>query len=74
MKLEIYQVVRLRDGNEATILEIFNDGEAYEADVVIRQADIKADPPEHGKYELRTIYPSDIKSIFERVEMPFVTA
>ena len=74
MKLDMFQIVRLKDGSKATIVEIYNDGEAYEADVVIRQANIKADPPEHGKYETRTIYPSEIVAIFTEVETPFVAA
>ena len=73
MKLNMYAVVRLKDGHEATILEIFNGGEAYLADVVIREANANADPIEYGKYETRTIHPSDILSVFERVEKPYVT-
>ena len=55
-------------------MEIFNDGEAYEAEVIMQEADIEADPPHMGKREMRTIYPDDIKSVFERIEKPYVPA
>ena len=74
MKLDMFEVVRLKDGNEAVVVEIYNGGEAYEAEVIIQKADIKANPPHMGKREMRTIYPSDIKTVFERVEKPFVYA
>ena len=74
MKLEMFQSVRLKTGQRAVIVEIYNDGEAYEADVVIRQANIKADPPEYGKYETRTIYPDEITTVFTEVETAFTAA
>ena len=74
MKLEMFQVVRLTDGSKATIVEIYNDGEGYEVDVVIRQANIKADPPEYGEYETRTIFPNEIATVFTEVETAFTAA
>ena len=64
MKLNMFQVIRLKNGKEATIIEIFNDGEAYLVDI----------PLEDGGYNQEVIHPKDIKSIFERLEKPFVTA
>ena len=74
MKLEMFQSVRLKTGQRAVIVEIYNDGEAYEMDVTISEAIITTDPPILGKYETRTIYPNEISSIFTEVEEPFVTA
>ena len=64
MKLELYQKVRLRSGKTAHIVEIFNDGEAYMAD--IKLAD--------GEYIQETVYPNDIASVIVEVDKPFVPA
>ena len=71
VKLELYQTVRLATGQRATIVEILGNGEAYLADVVLLEADYKADPPVYAEFETETIYPKDITSVFESVEKPF---
>ena len=76
MKPEMFQPIRLKTGERAVIVEIYNDGEAYEVDVTISEAIINADPPIFGEYETRTITPSDIAAVFiiTETEKPFVTA
>jgi len=74
MKLEILQTVRLKTGEEAVILEVYNDGEAYQAEIFVTEADYTVDPPKSPKIRLDTITPSDIQSIFESVEKPFTAA
>jgi len=64
VKLEMFQTVRLNTGREAVIVEIFNNGEGYVVDI----------PLENGTYDQKVIHPADIKSIFERVEKPFLAA
>jgi len=61
MKLEMFTVVRLKTGQEATIVEIFKNGEGYMVDI----------PLNDGGYEQEVVSPSDIASVFERVEKPF---
>jgi len=60
----MFQSVKLKTGERGVIIEIFNDGEGYMVD--IRLSD--------GSYDQKTVYPSDIQSIFESVEKPYVTA
>ena len=62
MKLEMYQVLRLKTGEIGTVLEIFKDGEAYMVDIRL----------EDDTYEQRTIYPDEIASVFVQVEKPFM--
>jgi hypothetical protein len=62
MKVEIYQKIRLKDGRFGHIVEIFNDGEAYMADIAMPD----------GEFETETIFPKDIKSVLVEVERPFV--
>jgi len=58
------QSIRLTTGEEAIVMEIFNDGERYK--VKMQQGD--------GNYDQREISRSDIKSVFERIETPFTPA
>ena len=57
-----YDQVRLKTGKLASIVEIWELGVSYEADVEI----------EPGEYSTETIKHSDIMSVF--VEMPLQTA
>ncbi|MDR0819826.1 MAG: hypothetical protein LBN43_09695 [Oscillospiraceae bacterium] len=61
MKLEIFQKIRLKSGKTAHVVEIFNNGEAYLADVNISD----------GEYATETIYPEDIQSVIIEVDKPF---
>ena len=55
MKIEEFDKVRLRTGETASIVEVYNDGEAYEADID-RDGDIETD----------TIWPEDIVEVSRR--------
>ena len=57
MKIKMYDVVRLKDGREATIVEIYEQGKAYEADILI---DTSLEYPE---YETETIMHEDIEKV-----------
>ena len=63
MKIDLFQSVRLKTGERGAIVEIFNDGEGFM--IEIRLPD--------DTYETRTIYPTEIASIFTEVEKPFIT-
>ena len=64
MKLDMFQVVRLKTGEKGTIIEIFNGGEGYMVDIRL----------EDDSYEQRTVYPSEIANIFTEIEKPFAIA
>jgi hypothetical protein len=64
MKLDMYQKVNLNNGKAGVVIEIFNDGEAYMVDIMT----------DDGEYEMQTVCPQDIKSIFVEVERPFIVA
>ena len=64
MKLEMYQSVRLKTGERAVVIERYNDGEAYEVDIRLKD----------DRYEQRTVYPYEIASVFEEIERAFETA
>jgi uncharacterized membrane protein YkoI len=53
MKLELFDKVLLKTGEIAYIVEIYNDGEAYEADIDRKNGDI----------ETETILPTDIERL-----------
>ena len=53
MKLELFDKVLLKTGETAYIVEIYNDGEAYEADIDRKNGDI----------ETETIMPTDIERL-----------
>ena len=56
MKLKMYDKVKLKDGREATIVEIYEQGKAYEADILVD------DTGEYPEYETETIKQEDIIS------------
>jgi len=60
----MYQSVRLRTGERAVIIEIYNDGEAYEVDIRL----------EDESYEQRTVQPHEIIGIFEEIEREYAVA
>jgi len=64
MKLNMFQVVRLKTKEKGTIVEIFNEGEGYIVDIRL----------EDDSYEQRTVYPHEITSVFEEVEREFIAA
>lgn len=55
MKIEEFDRVRLCTGETASIVEVYNGGEAYEADID-RDGDIETD----------TIWPEDIIEVLKR--------
>ena len=59
-----FQKVRLISGKEAVIIEILEPNKAFLADVEVNE----------GEYETDEIHAKDIKSVFEEIEQPFVTA
>ncbi len=59
MIIKMYDVVKLKDGREATIVEIYEQGKAYEADILIN------DTGEYPEYETETIKYEDIQEIIK---------
>ena len=59
MEIKMYDKVKLKDGREATIVEIYEQGKAYEADILV---DDKGDYPE---YETETIKHEEIEEIIK---------
>lgn len=57
MKIKMYDVVKLKNGKEATIVEIYEQGKAYEADILID------DTEEYPEYETETIKHEDIAEV-----------
>ena len=55
MRIEEFDKVRLRTGETASIVEVYNDGEAYEAGID-RDGDIETD----------TIWPEDIVEVLRK--------
>ena len=62
--LKEFQNIKLKSGQTAHIVEIFNGGEAYMADIYDGD----------GEYTTETIKPSDIASLIVEVEQPFTEA
>lgn len=58
-----YDQVKLKSGKHAVIVEIYEQGIAYEADIEVAL----------GEYETETIKHTDIESVFVEVERPLVT-
>ena len=58
--MKLYQKIRLKSGEYAHIVEIYKDGEAYEADIYGKDGDTRTD----------TIKQSDIASLIIEVEQP----
>ena len=59
MKIKLFDVVKLKDGREATIVEIYKQGEAYEVDILVDNSG------EYAEYETETIKHEDIERIIE---------
>ena len=60
--MKLYQKIRLKSGEYAHIVEIYKDGEAYEADIYGKDGDTRTD----------TIKQSDIASLIVEVEQPLI--
>ncbi len=54
MKIELYDKIHLRNGKMAHIIEIYEQGVAYEADISL----------DDGEYSTETIKQSDILYVF----------
>lgn len=59
MEIKMYDVVKLKDGREATVVEIYEHGKAYEADILVD------DTGEYPEYETETIRYEDIEKVME---------
>nr|DAY39462.1 MAG TPA: hypothetical protein [Caudoviricetes sp.] len=59
MKIEMYDKVKLKNGLQATIVEIYEQGKTYEADILID------DKGEYPEYETETIKQEDIVEIIK---------
>lgn len=57
MKIKMYDIVKLKDGREATIIEVYEQGKAYEADILVD------DTGEYPEYETETIKHENIENI-----------
>ena len=62
--MQLFQKVKLTSGEYAHIVEVYEDGVAYEADIY----------GEDGKTRTDTIKHSDISALIEEVERPIATA
>ena len=60
--MKLYQKIKLKSGEYAHIIEIYEDGTAYEADIYDK----------NGKTRTDTIKQSDIAFIIEEVEKPVI--
>ena len=58
--IKLYSQVKLKNGKRAVIVEIWEQGVAYEVDVEITA----------GEYKTQTIKHADIASVFVEVETP----
>lgn len=59
MIIKMYDKVKLKNGKKATIVEIYEQGKAYEADILID------DTGEYPEYETDTIKHEDIEKIIK---------
>lgn len=59
VEIKMYNVVKLKDGREATIVEIYEQGKAYEADILVD------DTGKYPEYETETIRYEDIEKVME---------
>ena len=59
MTIKMYDEVELKSGKQATIVDIYEQGKAYEADILID------DTGEYPEYETETIKHEDIKRIIK---------
>ena len=62
--MKLYQKIKLKTGEYAYIVEIYEDGVAYEADIC----------GSDGKTRTDTIKQSDIAFVIEEIERPIKTA
>ena len=59
MKIKMYDTVKLKNGKEAKIVEIYKQGKVYEADILID------DTGEYPEYETNTIKHEDIEKVIK---------
>lgn len=59
MTIQMYDKVKLKNGKQATIVEIYEQGNAYEADILID------DSGEYPEYDTETIKHEEIEKIIE---------
>lgn len=59
MIIKMHDAVKLKDGREAVIVEIYEQGKAYEADILIDNTG------EYPEFETRTIKHEDIEQIIK---------
>lgn len=57
MIIKQYDTVKLKNGKEATIVEVYEQGKAYEADILIYNTG------EYCEYETETIKHEDIEAV-----------
>lgn len=60
MKIKMFDTVILKDGREATIVEIYEQDKAYEADILVD------DTGEYPEYETETIRQDEIKEVIKK--------
>lgn len=59
MKIKMFDTVRLKDGRKATIVEIYEQGKAYEADILVD------DTGKYLEYETDTIRQDEIIEVIK---------
>jgi len=59
MTIKMYDTVKLKDGREATVVEIYKQGEAYEVDILVD------DTGEYPEYETETIRQEQILEVIK---------
>ncbi len=59
MKIKMYDTVKLKNGKEAKIVEIYEPGKAYEADILMDNTG------EYPEYETDTIKHEDIEKVIK---------
>ena len=59
MKIKMFDTVRLKDGRKATIVEIYEQGKAYEADILVD------DTGKYPEYETDTIRQDEIIEVIK---------
>lgn len=55
----MFDTVKLKDGRKATIVEIYEQGKAYEADILVD------DTGEYSEYETDTIKKDEIEEVIK---------
>lgn len=59
MMIKMYDIVKLKDGREATVVEIYEQGKAYEVDILVD------DTGEYPEYETETIKQEEILEVIK---------